>query len=73
METNPGIILQRMGVEVSPDDPRSAQQILNEINRKRIEINIAMESDKEMRANMGGFALRTYPIESDQGILVNNE
>ena len=73
METNPGVILQRMGIEVSPDDPRSAQQILNEINRKRIEVNVDLEPDPTVRAKMAEFALRTYPLDSDQGILGGNE
>ena len=73
METNPGTILQRMGVEVAPDDPRPAQQILNEINRQRIDTNIIMEPDSEIRTKMGEFALRTYPLETDQGILHDNE
>ena len=73
METNPGIILQRMGVEISPDDPRSAQEVLHEINRKRIEVNVIMEPDKEISAKMAKFALHTYPLESDRGILNGNE
>ena len=71
--TNPGIILQRMGVEMSPDDPRSAQEVLHEINRNRIEANIQMEPNPEIRTKMAEFALRTYPLESDQGILITNE
>ena len=73
METNPGVILQRMGVEMSPDDPRSAEQILHEINRSRIESNIVMEPDPEIKARMGAFALHTYPLEADRGILSGNE
>lgn len=75
METtnNPGIILQRMGVEVSPDDHRSADEILNDINRRRIALNIIMEPHVEIKAQMAEFALRVYPLESDQGILNVNE
>ena len=62
---NPGAILHRMGVEVAPDDPRSAQEILNQINRNRIENNIIMEPDAEVREKMAAFALKTYPLESD--------
>lgn len=65
---NPGRILQRMGIEVSLDDPRRAEEILHEINRKRIENNIAMEPDPVVRAKMAEFALRNYPLEADQGI-----
>ncbi len=73
METNPGTILQRMGVEVSPDDPRSADEILNDINRRRIKLNVIMEPHEEVRVQMAEFALRAYPMESDQGILNVNE
>ena len=73
METNPGRILQAMGVEVAPDDPRSSQEILNEINRKRIEINIIMEPDTGIRSKMAEFAIRAYPLETDRGILHDNE
>ncbi|MGH7240824.1 MAG: hypothetical protein ACREGB_00840, partial [Candidatus Saccharimonadales bacterium] len=66
METNPGVILQRMGVEVSPDDPRSAEEILNQINRQRIENNIAMEPRADMRAKMAEYAIRAYPLEADK-------
>lgn len=71
--TNPGVILQRMGIEMSPDDPRSAEEVLNEINRKRIEINIAMEPDSTIAANMARFAIKNYPLNSDKGILNTNE
>jgi hypothetical protein len=73
METNPGIVLQRMGVEVSPDDHRSAEEILNMINRRRIENNVAMEPGAAIRAQMAQYALRTYPIEADKGILSDND
>lgn len=53
---------------MSPDDPRSAEQVLNEINRKRIETNILMEPDPSVRSRMAEFALRNYPLTSDQGI-----
>lgn len=71
--SNPGTILQRMGIEMSPDDPRSAEQVLNELNRKRIEANIIMEPDPDMRTRMAEFALRNYPLTSDQGIIYINE
>lgn len=58
---------------MSPDDPRSAEQLLNEINRKRIEINVAMEPDPNVAARMAEFAIRNYPLESDQGILIDDE
>ena len=66
METNPGIILQRMGVEVGPDDPRSSQEILNQINRNRIEDNLLMEPNPEIRSKMAAFALKTYPLKADE-------
>jgi hypothetical protein len=71
--TNPGVILHRMGIEMDPGDPRSAQEVLNQINRKRIEINIEMEPNPEVRTKMAEFALRSYPLDSDQGILECNE
>lgn len=58
---------------MSPDDPYSPEQVLNELNRKRIEANIMMEPDPAMRSRMAEFALRNYPLVSDQGILEANE
>ncbi len=72
METNPGIILQRMGIEVT-DDPRSAQEILNAINRRRIENDVAMEPKRDISSQMAEYALRTYPLEADKGILNVND
>lgn len=71
--TNPGTILQRMGIEMSPDDPRSAEQVLNELNRKRIEANSIMGPNPDIKLRMAEFALRNYPLTSDQGILESNE
>ena len=68
-QTNPGIILQRMGVEVGPDDPRSAEEILNQINRTRIDMNIQMEPDQDIRVQMAAFAILNYPLESEKAIL----
>lgn len=73
METNPGIILQRMGVEVSPDDHRSAEEILHAINRKRIEMNIEMEPDQTIRVQMAAFAILNYPLESEKAIISVND
>ncbi len=64
--TDSGVTLQRMGVEVAPDDPRSAEEILNTINRRRIQTNIDTEPSATRRAAMAAFALNTYPLPSDK-------
>lgn len=66
MSKDSEIILNHMGIERKPDDPQSAEQLLNTINRQRIEINIQMEPDPEMRAKMAEYALRAYPLPSDE-------
>ena len=66
MERDAKIILQRIGIEVKPDDQRPSHEILNELNRARIAISVAMEPDENKRAAIEAFARDTYPLAGDE-------
>lgn len=64
--THYGDLLQRMGVEMSPDDNRTEEEIFNELNRQRLDVCIATETDPHTKKALAEYALNTYPLETDK-------